>query len=146
MNNELYDIAIIGGGPAGMMAAGRAAEIGGKNNLKVILIEKNPSLGAKLLITGGGRCNITNAQFDIRTFLSKYKDSDKFLFSAFSQFDVKKTIEFFNEKGMATKTEAGNRVFPESDKSQSVLNVLVDYMRKGNVEILTNADVIGFEK
>ena len=146
MNNELYDIAIIGGGPAGMMAAGRAAEIGGKNNLKVILIEKNPSLGAKLLITGGGRCNITNAQFDIRTFLSKYKDSDKFLFSAFSQFDVKKTIEFFNEKGMATKTEAGNRVFPESDKSQSVFNVLVDYMRKGNVEILTNADVIGFEK
>ena len=79
MNENIYDIAVIGGGPAGMMAAGRAAEIHQKEKSKVILIEKNPFLGNKLLITGGGRCNLTNAEFDIRKFLSKYKDSDKFL-------------------------------------------------------------------
>jgi predicted Rossmann fold flavoprotein len=142
MEKNIYDVAIIGGGPAGMMTAGRAAELGAK----VILLEKNSSLGAKLLITGGGRCNVTNAQFDVRTFLSKYKDSDKFLFSTFSQFSVKETIDFFNKRGMATKVEAGNRVFPESDSAQSVWDVLVEYMKQGNVEIKTGAVVTGFEK
>jgi predicted Rossmann fold flavoprotein len=139
---QIYDVAVIGGGPAGMMASGRAVELGAK----VILLEKNPALGMKLLITGGGRCNVTNAQFDVRTFLSKYKDSDKFLFSTFSQFSVKDTIEFFNKRGMQTKVEAGNRVFPESDRAQSVWNVLVEYMKQNNVEIMTNAIVVGFEK
>lgn len=142
MNSDIYDLAVIGGGPAGMMTAGKAAERG----LKVILLEKNPTLGVKLLITGGGRCNVTNAEFDVRTFLSKYKESDKFLFSAFSQFSVKDTLEFFNSKGMETKIEAGNRVFPVSDNSQSVLNVLVGYIKKGGVEIMNNAIVNGFEK
>lgn len=140
MKPDAYDIAIIGGGPAGMMSAGRAAELG----TKVILLEKNSSLGKKLLITGGGRCNVTNAQFDVRKFLSKYKDSDKFLFSAFSQFDVEKAIEFFNNKSMPTKVEAENRVFPVSDSAQSVWDVLVEYCK--NVEIRTDAEVVGFEK
>jgi predicted Rossmann fold flavoprotein len=134
-------VAVVGGGPAGMMAAGRAAETGAK----VILLEKNPTLGVKLLITGGGRCNVTNAQYDVRTFLKKYKDSDKFLFSAFSQRDVKDAIEFFNGRGMATKIEAENRVFPASNSAQSVWDVLVEYMKKGNVHIKTRAIVNGFE-
>lgn len=137
-----YDIAVIGGGPAGMMAAGRAAELG----KKVILLEKNPTLGVKLLITGGGRSNITNAQYDVRTFLKKYRDSDKFLFSTFSQSSVKDAIEFFNNKGMPTKVEAENRVFPLSNSSQSVWDVLVNYMKENSVEIKTNAIVTGFEK
>lgn len=137
----MYDVAVIGGGPAGMMAAGRAAELGAK----VILLEKNPTLGVKLLITGGGRCNVTNAQFDVRTFLKKYKDSDKFLFSAFSQFDVEKAIEFFNSRGMPTKVEVENRVFPVSNSAQSVWDVLVEYMKKGGVEVMTNANVVGFD-
>ena len=148
MNQEIYDVAVIGGGPAGMMTAGRAMETA-KNNLrkdfKVILLEKNTTLGTKLLITGGGRCNLTNAEFNVRTFLSKYKDSDKFLFSAFSQFGVKDTLEFFNSKGMETKVEAGNRVFPTSNDSRSVWNVLTEYMKKGGVMIKTNAIVNGFE-
>ncbi len=78
MEKEIWDLAVIGGGPAGMMAAGRAAELGAK----VILIEKNSSLGKKLLITGGGRCNVTNAEFDNRKLLEKFKDNGKFLFSA----------------------------------------------------------------
>lgn len=141
MKGNIYDVAVIGGGPAGMMAAGKAAEQG----RKVVLLEKNKTLGVKLLITGGGRCNVTNAQFDVRTFLKKYKDSDKFLFSSFSQFSVKDTLEFFNSRGMETKVEAENRVFPVSNSAQSVWDVLVEYMKKGNVEIKTNAEVTGFE-
>ncbi len=141
MSNTLYDVAVIGGGPAGLMAAGRAAELGNK----VILLEKNPTLGVKLLITGGGRCNVTNAQFDVRTFLRKYKDSDKFLFSTFSQFSVKDALEFFNGKGMETKVEAESRVFPMSNSAQSVWDVLVGYIKKGNVEVKTNATVSGFD-
>jgi predicted Rossmann fold flavoprotein len=150
---NIYDTAIIGGGPSGIMAAGRIAELakksGSNKNLKIILIEKNPTLGTKLLITGGGRCNLTNAEYDTRKFLSKYNNkiqqSDKFLFSAFSQFSVKDTIEFFNKRGMETKVEAGKRVFPISDSAQSVWKVLVEYIKEGGVEIMTNANVVGFE-
>lgn len=137
---ETYDVAVIGGGPAGMMAAGRAAERG----LNVILIEKNDTLGKKLLITGGGRCNVTNAEFDDRTLLAKFKENDKFLFSAFSQFSVKESLDFFNSRGMETKVEAEKRVFPVSDSAQSVWDVLVEYMKKGNVTVLSNSAVLGF--
>lgn len=138
MEDIIYDVAVIGGGPAGMMAAGRASKTS-----KVILLEKNPSLGVKLLITGGGRCNVTNAQYDVRTFLKKYKESDKFLFSAFSQFSVKDAIEYFNGNGMETKIEAENRVFPVSNSAQSVWDVLVKQMEK--VTVVTNSAVTGFE-
>jgi len=138
MEDTIYDVAVVGGGPAGMMAAGRACKTG-----KVILLEKNPTLGVKLLITGGGRCNVTNAQYDVRTFLKKYKESDKFLFSAFSQFSVKEALEFFNGNGMDTKVEAENRVFPVSNSAQSVWDVLVKQM--SNVTIVNNATVTGFD-
>ena len=82
-----------------MMAAGRAAERGAK----VALIEKNDSLGKKLLITGGGRCNVTNAELDMRKFLAKFKGSDKFLFSAFSQFAVPDTLDFFHSRNGDTR-------------------------------------------
>lgn len=137
----MYDLCVIGGGPAGMMAAARAAELGAK----VIILEKNPGLGKKLLITGGGRCNVTNAQYDVRTFLKKYKDSDKFLFSAFSQFDVRAALEFFNGRAMPTKVEAENRVFPLSNSAQSVWDVLVEYLNTNKVEIKTNAAVSKIE-
>lgn len=137
----MYDVAVIGGGPAGMMAASEAAQ----NGAKVILLEKNKSLGVKLLVTGGGRCNVTNAQFDTREFLKKYKDSDKFLFSAFSQFNSKSAIDFFNEKNMPTKVEAENRVFPVSDSAQSVWDVLINELKKNKVEVKTNSVVSGFD-
>lgn len=137
----LWDVAVIGGGPSGMMAAGVAASHGAK----VVLIEKNDNLGKKLLITGGGRCNLTNAEFDLRKFLSKYKDSDKFLFSSFSQFNSKDTIDFFNSHGMPTKVEALGRVFPISNSSQSVWDVFFKYLKNGNVTILSNTNVLGFE-
>ena len=135
----LWDVIVIGGGPAGMIAAGKAAEGGAR----VLLIEKNDSLGRKLLITGGGRCNVTNSEFDIRKFLERFKDDGKFLFSAFSQHSVKESLEFFNGRGMATKVENELRTFPVSDRAESVLDVLIDYMKENKVEVLSNCPVTG---
>lgn len=136
-NQIIWDIAVIGGGPAGMMAAGRAAELGSK----VILIEKNDELGKKLLISGGGRCNLTNAEPDTRKFLSKFKDNDQFLFSPFSQWSVNETLDFFHSRKMETKIEEEGRVFPISDNSKSVWDVLVQYMKENNVKILSDSPV-----
>lgn len=135
----LWDVVVVGGGPAGMMAAGIASARG----RRVLLLEKNPSLGKKLLMTGGGRCNVTNNITDIRTLLAKYKESDKFLFSAFSQFAVPETLDFFHAKGVETKVEGVGRVFPISNKAESVWRVLVDCMKKGGVTVETKARVGG---
>jgi predicted Rossmann fold flavoprotein len=137
--DKLWDVVVIGGGPAGMMAAGRAAECG----RLVVLLEKNPSRGKKLLISGGGRCNFTNNKPDVRVMLAQYKVAGKFLFSAFSQWGVSDTIDFFRERGMAVKEEAEGRMFPVSDQSQSVFDVLDRYVKDGHVEIRENAEVIG---
>jgi predicted Rossmann fold flavoprotein len=137
----IWDVVVIGGGASGMMTAGRAGSLG----RKVLLLEKNEELGKKLLITGGGRCNVTNAEKDLRVLLSKFKDSDKFLFSAFSQFSNKDTLEFFNSRGMETKVEANNRVFPVSNKAESVWNVLLEYLKTNKVTIQSNCTVVGIE-
>ena len=137
----MYDVVVIGGGPAGMIAAGRAAELGAK----VILLEKNAKLGKKLLITGGGRCNITNAEFDIRKMVAKYGPKGKALFGSFSRFGVAESLEFFNSKNLETKIEAEKRAFPKSNKAQDVWQVLVHYMRKGNVKIVFDSPVLGLE-
>jgi predicted Rossmann fold flavoprotein len=135
----LWDVIVIGGGPAGMMAAGRAGERG----RRVLLLEKNPGLGKKLLITGGGRCNVTNNKPDVRTMLARYKKSGQFLFSAFTQYGVTETISFFNERGMEIKEENDGRMFPVSNKAQSVWNVLNSYLEKNNVRVRTMTGVLG---
>ena len=141
---NIFDLIVVGGGPAGMMAAGRAAECG----KRVLLLEKNEKLGKKLLTTGGGRCNVTNNKTNIRVLAEKYKSSDKFLFSAFSQFAVEETLNFFHSRGMMTKEENEGRMFPISDKAESVWNVLLDYMKEGRVEVLCDAAVsaISYDK
>ncbi len=136
-----YDTIVIGGGPAGMMAAISAAEVG----KKVLLLEKNSHLGKKLLITGGGRCNVTNSEFDVRKFLAHYKDSDKFLFSAFTQYGVSNTLDFFHAHDMPTKVENEGRTFPISDSARSVYNVLVKEMERLGVTVLMEVKVIGFD-
>ena len=122
-----------------MMAAGAAAERGAR----VVLFEKNGTPGKKLLITGGGRCNVMNAESDTRKLLSKFKDDGKFLFSAFSRWGVKETLDFFHTRGMDTKVENELRVFPVSDSAQSVLDVLVKNMKRHGVTVRANAPVIG---
>ncbi|MEK7180563.1 MAG: aminoacetone oxidase family FAD-binding enzyme [Patescibacteria group bacterium] len=139
---EIWDVAVIGGGPAGMMAAGRAAELGAK----VIIIEKNKRLGEKLLITGGGRCNVLNGEMNTRKLLSKYGENDKFLFSAFSQFSSKEALDFFHSHNMPTIEEAEKRMFPETQKSSSVWNVMLEYMRAHNVTVRSNSPVVRFMK
>ena len=131
-----YDIAIIGGGPAGMMAAGRAGELGAK----VILLEKNSKLGIKLLATGGGRCNLTNFKNN-RSLAEKFGAKGRWLLSSLSNFGSEEVIEFFNSRGLKTKIEADDRVFQKSDSAQDVLKTLVDYLKTSKVEIKLNAEV-----
>ena len=133
----MFDIIVIGGGPAGMMAAGRAAELGAS----VLLLEKNAKLGKKLLITGGGRCNITNAEPDVRKMVAKYGPKGKALFGAFSRFGVAETLEFFHAHGLPTKVEAEKRAFPQSNKAEDVWKTLVAYMNAGKVTVQLGASV-----
>lgn len=135
--DHTFDVIVIGGGPAGMMAAGRAAEAGAE----VLLLEKNKTLGKKLLITGKGRSNLTKAEFDPKALFEKYGREGAFLLSALSVFGVEKTIDFFNKKGLATKIEQGKRVFPQSDSAKDVLRLLLNYLREGKVEIMTGLAV-----
>lgn len=138
-NTNIWDVVVIGAGPAGLMAAGRAAERG----KKVLLLEKNPYIGKKLLITGGGRCNVTNNKPEVQQLVNSYKGAPRALYSVFTQFDVTNTLEFFNSKGMATKVEAEGRIFPESNKAQSVWNVLNEFITTNKVTLRTNAAVTG---
>ncbi len=139
---EYWDSVVVGGGPAGMMAAAVAAARG----KKVLLLEKNKTLGKKLLITGGGRCNVTNNKPLVREMLAKYKKSDKFLFSAFSQFGVTKALDFFNSRGMHTKEENEGRMFPLSNKAQSVWDALVHEMQKTGVVVRTGVAVKSIQR
>jgi len=132
-----YDVIIIGGGPAGMMAAGRAGELGAR----VLLLEKNNRLGVKLLITGNGRCNITNNIKDYKIMAASLGKNGRFLFSALSKFGVKETVNFFEIHGTKTKVEKNNQVFPSSDRSLDVLNSLVEYLRTSKVEVGFNSSV-----
>lgn len=134
-----WDVVVIGGGAAGMMTAGRAAERG----KRVLLLEKNPGLGKKLLITGGGRCNVTNNKPGLRVMLQKYKDSGKFLFSPFSRFGVTEALDFFEVRGMSMKEENEGRMFPVSNKAKTVWDVLVAYMKAGGVEVRPQSVVTG---
>lgn len=130
------DVIVIGGGAAGMMAAGRAGETGAK----VLLLEKKDKLGSKLLISGKGRCNITNTE-DIDHFLGNFSKSGQFLRNAFHGFFNQDLINFFEERGLTLKEERGGRIFPVTDKAKSVVDVLNEYLEKGRVGIYYNGQV-----
>ena len=121
---------VIGGGPAGMFAAITAAEHG----KKVLLLEKNHRLGKKLLITGKGRCNVTN-HCSGQEVLQNTPRNGRFLFSAMAAFPPEKTYAFFESHGCPLKVERGNRVFPVSDRSQSVLDCLQNELRRLHVTV-----------
>ena len=127
-----YDGIIIGGGPAGMFAAITAAGEG----QKVLLLERNDRLGKKLLITGKGRCNVTN-NCTAQEVLQNTPRNGRFLFSAMTAFPPEKIMNFFENNGCALKTERGNRVFPISDRSQSILECLQKELRRKGVTVQT---------
>jgi hypothetical protein len=124
-------LVIIGGGPAGMMAGGTA----GSRGLEVLLIEKNRTLGKKLLLTGKERCNFTN-DTDLQGLIDNIPVNGRFLYSAFSKFSNKDLIRFFNDLGVRTKVERGGRVFPESDRAEDILKALERYIRDNNVRVI----------
>ena len=128
----IYDVIVIGGGPAGMFAAITAAE----NGKKVLLLERNDRLGKKLLITGKGRCNVTN-NCDMQEVMQNIPRNGRFLYSALTEFPPKRIMDFLENAGCALKTERGNRVFPVTDRSQSVLDALKSEMRRTGVTVKT---------
>lgn len=129
-------VVVIGGGPAGMVSAISAA----RNKNEVVLLEKNNSLGRKLLITGKGRCNITSS-LDMNDFISNIPGNGRFLFSVFQSFTNNDIIELLRKNGVEVKEERGNRIFPVSDKAEDVLNALIKEMKRNNVKIKTNSKV-----
>ncbi len=132
----MKNVIVIGGGPAGMFAALSAAE----NGHAVTLLEKNEKLGKKLFITGKGRCNLTNAG-DMDALFGNVVTNPKFLYSAFYACDNRRVIEFFERRGMPTKTERGNRVFPVSDHSSDVIAVLKQALARAGVQVRLHTEV-----
>ncbi len=131
------NIIVVGGGAAGMIASGFAAQ---NKDFNVFLLEKNDKLGKKLFITGKGRCNVTNA-CDTEDLIANVKSNPYFLYSAFYSFDSYKTMSFFESLGVKLKIDRGNRVFPVSEKSSDIIKALKLFMQKYNVNIMLNTNV-----
>lgn len=129
-------IGVIGAGAAGLFAAGRAASLG--NSVKVF--EKNNRAGKKLLITGKGRCNITN-NCTLDELMANIPGNGRFLYSSFNKYNNHNIMEFFESLDVPVKTERGNRVFPVSDRSLDVVNALIDYARSQGTEFLYETSV-----
>lgn len=123
-------VIVVGAGPAGMMSAIKAAE----NGAEVIILEKMKKPGRKMMITGKGRCNITNAA-DVPDIIKNIRGNGKFLYSAIKAFDNQDVINFFEENGVATKVERGGRVFPKSDKAKDAVDAMVHRLHELNVKL-----------
>ena len=136
-----YHIAIVGGGAAGLMAAARCVGSG----LDVVLIEKNKECGKKLLITGKGRCNITNSS-PWKDFQTHIHPDKGFLKNAFHHFSNKDVVALLESAGLPCKEERGNRIFPVSDRSHDVRDTLVKYIKKGGINVVTGCKVLDINK
>ncbi len=136
-----FDVIVIGAGPAGIIAAGRAAEKGAR----VALIEKNDQIGKKLLMTGNGRCNITQSEFDNKNLVVKYGKDGKFLFSALNVFGVGDIVNFFENRNLKLKTEKTGKIFPDNDKASDVIKVLYEYLQDNGVTTLFKTEVVDIE-
>ncbi len=133
-------VIVAGGGPAGMMAAVSAADLGHQ----VTLLEQNEKLGKKLYITGKGRCNVTNDS-DVENLLAHVVSNPKFLYSAFYSFDSSRMMDFLESEGLALKTERGNRVFPLSDKSSDVIRTMQNALKRRGVKVELHTKVMGLQ-
>jgi len=138
----MFDVIVIGAGPAGMMAAGRSAELGNKT----LLLEKTDSPGKKLLLSGSSRCNITNNCESVEDFINNFSESGKFLRNAFSVFFNKELLRFFRKRGLDFKVERSGKVFPITDKAGDVLRILVKYIKDSGCKILYRKEVMDMIK
>lgn len=141
MTNNIFefDVAVVGGGPAGMMAALRSAEKGAR----VVLIEKKHQLGTKLLMTGGGRCNVSQAQDDINKLAEKYKNG-RFLLPSFRLFGPEQFRRYFEKNGIGLKVEKNGRVFPKSDKASDITGTLRKKLLENGVNFFMESEVEDF--
>ena len=136
-----FDTIVIGGGPAGMMAAISSSFYG----QKTLLLEKNKKLGKKLAGTGGGRCNVTN-NGNLDDLMAGIPGNGRFLYSVFSQFDNYDIINFFTENGVKLKVEDHGRVFPDTDKSRTIIETLEQKMKELGATIKTQTEVVSVKK
>jgi predicted Rossmann fold flavoprotein len=141
---EFKRLVVIGGGAAGLFCAINAARI--NPFLRVTILEKSSKLLSKVKVSGGGRCNVTHACFDIAEMIKKYPRGGNFLKRNFYQFFTTDTIRWFKDRGVELKTEADGRMFPISDSSQTIIDCLIREVNKHGVEILMNAEVIGISR
>lgn len=132
-----YDLIVVGGGPAGIFAAGFAALEGAR----VLLLEKNRRCGAKVLITGKGRCNVTNSEDDPQRFVAHFGRHGKALLTALYAFGIHDTVDFFSQRGLELKAERGGRIFPARGGAADVQKVLDGFLQETGVEVLTNCQV-----
>ena len=137
-----FDIVVVGGGPAGMMAAARAAQYGAR----VALLEKNRELGRKLMITGRGRCNFAHAQDDPEKLSQEYRNGGAFLLPALQKFGTKETAAFFLRRGLVSVEERGRRLYPkEGQDASSVVNALWTALKDGGVHVLRGVEVLSLD-
>ncbi|MDX1952696.1 MAG: NAD(P)/FAD-dependent oxidoreductase [Verrucomicrobiota bacterium] len=137
-------IIVVGGGAAGFFGAIAASETA--PGAQVTLLEKGGQFLSKVRISGGGRCNVTHACFDVRDFSARYPRGSKELISPFHQFDARSTISWFKARGVELKTEADGRMFPVTDSSQTIIDCLVGTAQKNGVQMRTNSTVERIEK
>src|SRR5579871_2252143 len=135
---------VIGGGAAGFFCAVNAARM--NENLKVIILEKSSKLLSKVKVSGGGRCNVTHACFDIGEMIKKYPRGQHFVRKAFHRFFTTDTIKWFEEKGVKLKVEDDGRMFPVTNSSQTIIDCLIREANKYRVEIFFNKQVNKVEK
>jgi hypothetical protein len=141
MNNQTETLIVVGGGAAGFFSAINAAKMA--PHLKVILVEKTNKLLSKVKVSGGGRCNVTHACFEIEDLVKKYPRGQNFLKKAFHWFNTKDTISWFEERGVELKTESDGRMFPVSNSSQTIVDCLLKEADKYGIEVLLNCDITG---
>lgn len=144
LQDELFDVIVVGGGASGMMAAGVAAEKAKREGrtAKVLILEKNKKLGEKLRISGGGRCNITNAEYDTHKLLAHYGNAANFLHSPYAQFGVKDTFTFFESRGLPLVVQARNRAFPKTEKASDVVRTMEKFLKDNAVFIKEQCPVL----
>ena len=134
-------IAVIGGGAAGFMAAITAKEM--KPSAHVTIFEKTSKVLAKVKVSGGGRCNVTHATFSIAQLVKNYPRGRKSLKKMFNHFSSRDTVNWFNSRGVGLKTEADNRMFPESNKSETIVDLLMQSAGNLNINISYSSKMIG---
>jgi hypothetical protein len=133
------NVIVIGGGAAGFFAAINCAQL--QNNFTITLLEKSSKLLSKVRVSGGGRCNVTHACFDNSLLIKNYPRGEKELRNAFSKFSVTDTIKWFEQRGVELKTEFDGRIFPVTDKSETIVNCLMQEAEKAGVTVKLNVDI-----